>query len=202
MKTYKKILLGKVDNEKIYLSAPSWNCDWYWGFGYIGNKNCHYHIDGLSKDCNLHDGLINHFGDSLRVQPSTLWTLVELFKTFYTLKETAEVLGHGGVNLIPNPCKDLILNTKEVERINKVVLPSIFDEIYKILENYTSFERDINKIKSLLIEGNTHSIVDLMLTNYISPDDLKNYINRHDFQVVHSLYWDTYHAIKKAKVNK
>ena len=46
---YNKIKLGVVNNETIYLTPPSWDCDWYWGFGYLGNKNCHYHIDGLNK---------------------------------------------------------------------------------------------------------------------------------------------------------
>ena len=46
----KKTFIGTVDGEKIYLSAPSWDCGWYWGFGYLGNNNCHYHVDGLKKE--------------------------------------------------------------------------------------------------------------------------------------------------------
>ena len=65
-----------------------------------------------------------------------IWTLAELFGTFYTLKEAAEVLEHGCSYYTTNPCKDTIINKGEVERINNVVLPAIFDEIYKILESY------------------------------------------------------------------
>ena len=54
-----KIQLGTVDNESIFLSPPSWDCGWYWGFGYLDNKNCHYHLSELSKDYNLFDGIKN-----------------------------------------------------------------------------------------------------------------------------------------------
>lgn len=142
-----KVFIGKRDGERIYLSAPSFDCGWYWGFGYLGNKNCHYHVDGLTKHekynsekkvweyefTNLYDGFKKHFGDTLIVNDSDLWTLCELFKTFYTLKECAEVLGRGGSHYTNNPCKDIIINKQETERINNVVLPEIFEEIYKIL---------------------------------------------------------------------
>jgi hypothetical protein len=48
----KKWLLGytKVDRygsrEPVYLEDFSWDCEWYWGGGYIGNKNFHAHFDG------------------------------------------------------------------------------------------------------------------------------------------------------------
>lgn len=133
LSNYKKVLIGYNNNEPIYLSPPSWDCGWYWGFGYLGNKNCHYHVDGLAKDCNLFDGFKKHFGETLKVTDKQLWTLCELFKTFYILKETAEVLGIGGAHYTNNPCKDLIINKEEVERINNIVLPQIFEEIYKVL---------------------------------------------------------------------
>lgn len=152
LRNYKeKTYIGEHNGERIYLSAPSWDCGWYWGFGYLGNKNCHYHVDGLTKIenynfekqvwqyefVNLYDGLKKHFGDSFIIKnDSDIWTLAELFKTFYTLKETSEVLGRGGSHYTNNPCKDVIINTDEVNRINENVLPAIFDEIYKILGKY------------------------------------------------------------------
>lgn len=129
-----KYLLGTVDNENIYLSAPSWDCNWYWGFGYLGNKNCHYHLNGLNKDKNLFDAIKEHFGDSLKISEKNLWTFCELVQTAYSLKETAEVLGRGGSHYSNNPCSDLIKNTDEVTRINSIVLPAIFNEIDKILK--------------------------------------------------------------------
>lgn len=146
----KKLFLGTHDNEKIYPSAPSWDCDWYWEFGYLGNKDCHYHVDGLKKIenynfdtgsrqyefVNLYDGFKKHFNDFIVTNDKDIWVLAELFETFYTLKETAEVLGRGGAHMTTNPCKNIIINKKEVKRINEYVLPSIFLAIYDILLKY------------------------------------------------------------------
>ena len=133
LRDYSKIYIGKNNDEKIYLSPPSWDCDWYWGFGYLGNKNCHYHFDGLSKDKNLYAGIIEHFGDSLVVKTSEIRTFAELIQTFYELRN---ILGRGGAHLSSNPCKSLITNEKEVNLINEFILPAVFDEIYKILDRY------------------------------------------------------------------
>ena len=96
LRHYNKIYLGKnIYNEKIYLDAPSWECGWYWSFGYLGNKNCHYHVDGLKKDgnnnyINLFDGLKKEFRDTFIVkEDGDVWVLAELFETFYTLKKAA-----------------------------------------------------------------------------------------------------------------
>lgn len=133
-----RIYIGSVDHaEKIYFSAPSWDCDWYWGFGYLGNKYCHYHLDGLNKDKNLFDAIKEHFTGGLckaLQNDDNLWKFCELVKTAYTLKETAEVLGRGGSHYTNNPCSELIKNTEEVERINNKVLPAIFGEIYNIIK--------------------------------------------------------------------
>ncbi len=50
-----KVLFG-VDNESkenIYISKPTWDCDSYWSFGYLGNRNCHYHLDGYANGRNI-----------------------------------------------------------------------------------------------------------------------------------------------------
>lgn len=212
LSNYTKILLGCNNNEPIYLSPPSWDCNWYWGFGYLGNRNCHYHVDGLTKietynsdakvfttkSVNLYDGFVEHFGNTLRVRKSDLWTLVELFKTFYILKETAEVLGRGGSHYTTNPAKDLIINKDEVTRINNVVLPQIFEEIYKILYRNADNEKINKNLVSLNLKGNTNKLVDFMLENNIKTDDLKDIegLTKDDFNNIHSYYWKRYHANK------
>ena len=36
-------LLGiNQENEKVWLEKPSWDCDWYWGFGYVEIFNQNY----------------------------------------------------------------------------------------------------------------------------------------------------------------
>ena len=201
---YKKVLLGIHDGEKIYLSPPSWDCGWYWGFGYLGNKNCHYHIDGLKEvetynlekkvweheSYNLYDGLIKHFGDSLMIRRSNLWEFAELFETFYKLRDIAEVYNRGGSHYTTNPCKDLIINKDEVKRINEVILPAIFENIYRIIELGQSLDKDIKEVVRLFNEGDTTKTVQYMFDNHITPEDLKDQkkISYNDYNVIHKYY--------------
>ena len=63
-----------------------------------------------------------------------LWAFCELALTIYTLKETAEVLGRGGSHMAKNPCADLIKDTGEVARINKLVIPTCLDTLYDLIK--------------------------------------------------------------------
>ena len=152
----KQFLIGAVDGENIYLRSPSWDCNWYWGFGYLGNKNCHYHLNGLMRDKNLYDGLKEHFGDSLEIPEHLLWEFCELVSTAYKLKETAEVLGRGGSHYTNNPCQKVIMNIEESNRINGVVLPAIFDELNNLLfikcKEKIKFEVSLKKVISHKIQ--------------------------------------------------
>ena len=119
-----KLHLGKRDGEQIYYYLPSWNCGWYWGFGYLGNENLHYHLDKYSP--------LSDINDDMELVPAikkNLWKFWELVKTAYVLREAAEVLGRGGAHITNNPCQSVIKNKEEVTRINEIVLPSIFKEI-------------------------------------------------------------------------
>ena len=143
----------KEDGVKIYLTSPKWDCGWYWSFGYLGNKDEHYHLssyqskqhlfkleDGSFKvitenrNKNMRDCLLEDYNLNPKVEEN-LWKFCELAKTAYTLKETAEVLGRGGSHYTSNPAKDIIQNEAEVKRINEVVLPAIFAEIDKIFSD-------------------------------------------------------------------
>ena len=46
--TEKKWFLGYLKGTKksVYLKDFEWECDWYWGGGYIGNSSFHAHFDG------------------------------------------------------------------------------------------------------------------------------------------------------------
>jgi len=143
MKTFKnidwntKIFFGinKETNERIYLDKPSWDCGWYWGFGYLGNKDCHYHLSSYKngRNINMYDALITDYDLNAKIKEN-LWEFCELVESSYVLKETAEVLGRGGSHYTTNVCSDIIKNEVEVKRINEVVLPKIFDALYKIIK--------------------------------------------------------------------
>lgn len=147
-------LLGKKDGINYWLEAPSWDCGWYWGCGYVetySNNSCperardissHQHFDGLffnKKNKNGYDAFLEFF-DEITLEKKEVWTFVELMKTIYTLKDTAEVLGRGGSHYTTNPCKDVIINNEEVKRINEIILPALFEEVKILLTVYKNEE--------------------------------------------------------------
>lgn len=137
----KDIYLLGVDKhgDKLWLEAASWDCNWYWGMGYVETYTnqdnpsiakditSHSHVDGLLKDC-------HHFNEVLIESVLTdkeSWELADLYKSFYTLKDTAEIFHTGNSNLTTT---GIDLKDKQLEtHINKVVLPKIFERIYEIL---------------------------------------------------------------------
>ena len=122
--------------ENIYLYAPEWNCDWYWGFGYIGNNNLHTHLNWLSdkKNINLYDVLEEYFPNGWCITTmNDKWTFCEIIKTIYSLRSIAEVYNRGGSHYTNNPCSELIKNKTEYERINTILIPELIDEMYKLL---------------------------------------------------------------------
>lgn len=132
-----KVFIGEADGLNEYLARPSWDCDWYWGFGYLQNEDIHHHVNNIDNNKNIYDALISYYGDTLNPKLTAndnknLWVFCELMATFYTLKKTAEVLGRGGSHYTNNQIKDLIINNNEVKRINEIIMPALFDEIYKL----------------------------------------------------------------------
>ena len=189
-----KTFLGINNGKKIYLTAPSWDCGWYWGFGYLGNKDCHYHVDSMEKDVPFYEKFEKHFGSTFIVRPSQKYLIAELFKTFYSLKETAEVLGRGGSHITSNPCKEIIKNESEVKRINEIVLPAIFDEIYKILESNAKNESLFDELIEIYELGFSN-VVEFMFKNKLTPDDIKH-LTGLNWSGIRSEYYKQLHAKK------
>ena len=123
-----KVYFGyhKEMKEKIYLFRPKWDCGWYWGFGYLGNENCHYHLHNYAngRKINMYDALKNDYVLNTKIERD-LWKFCELVKTIYSLRETGEILNRGGSHYSSNPFKELIKNDKEYKRINEIVLPEM-----------------------------------------------------------------------------
>ena len=132
---YPRVFLGiSVEDERIYLSPPSWDCDWYWGWGCIGNKNCHYHLSSMFEKIDMHTGIEEHFKTFAITNDKDLWTFCELVRTFYCLRETSDVLTRGGSHYTNNPCQELIEDADYAKHINTVLIPAIFAETYKLFE--------------------------------------------------------------------
>lgn len=152
-------LLGqRKDGKYIWLESASWDCDWYWGFGYIesytNNKHpelsrdisSHSHWTGLigkqeyydtEKSCfRLGTDYIHHLNDNPDMGSTVLtdqesWELADLMQSFYTLKDTAE-LYHTGNSHLTSTTIDL-KNQEQENYINKTLMPRIFNRVYQIL---------------------------------------------------------------------
>lgn len=131
----------------VFISCPTWDCGWSWGFGYLqrwnarrGDIDFHTHINSqFSKDkdgrgCNWYTGMQDLFdqGDVFE-NDKQRWKFLEIVKTIYNLKMTAEVLGRGGSHYGNNPLSEEIKNHDEVRRINEYLIPKLIDEMYKVL---------------------------------------------------------------------
>lgn len=142
-------LLGRLNGKKIWLEQATWDCDWYWGFGYIEtytndnnpekardiSMHTHYNSICFKKDEETKN-YIYILSDITGLTECTLtrseqWQLSELMKSFYTLKESSAFFYRGKSN-----SADVNINFKDDDiynKINKEILPSIFSEIYKLL---------------------------------------------------------------------
>lgn len=138
-------LLGADENGvKYWLEAPSWECGWYWGFGYIETyTNNDY--PSKSKDINSHEHATDFMskwftewnGSKPQLAVMTFteregWELSELFKQFYFLKESAEYFKNGKANV-----SDTVAPRWEkpefVTEINQILIPAITSRILEIL---------------------------------------------------------------------
>lgn len=129
MASFDKILLGKLkadagtcaDGENIWLEKHKWDCGWYWGFGYVGNKNCHFHFDSLLY---IKDGkgsvkyTANDLFESTKITDKEWWVIRDLFVQAYALKKAAEVYQMGGHQSTEPGVTDVIRNTALAKQIN------------------------------------------------------------------------------------
>jgi hypothetical protein len=147
-----RIKIGTDSNgETIFMDKPTFDCEWYWSFGYLGNKNMHYHLEAYqSKDRHfttdkgefvcltekrnlcMRDCLEADY-DLVDSVKDNLWQFCELALTIYALKKTAEVLGRGGSHMTTNPCKEVIKNAEEVKRLNEVVIPELCQTLWDLI---------------------------------------------------------------------
>lgn len=143
------VLLGMdSDGVKYWIPTPSWDCNWYWGFGYIQTRNEHSHISGMfgkqevydfeKKGWILSSEYVHNLFDSNKLVAYTFdekegWELSELFQSFYKLKEAAELFHTGGAHISNNPCAFLLKNKEYEDNINSVLIPAVTAKIIEIL---------------------------------------------------------------------
>lgn len=136
-------LLGKrkEDGKKVYLVAPSWDCNWYWGFGYVQTYEkkdlCdHQHFNDLFLKENIFDSFKEYFIETT-LDDNEIWQLLGYMEEFYVMEKYAELLQYG--NHITSRAKNILCeknqeaNKQETERINKTLLPELFEKIDELL---------------------------------------------------------------------
>jgi len=155
-------LLGEdAGGINYWLEGPTWECNWYWGFGYVEtytnnknprkstDKNSHQHIDSsfLGKQ-EYYDHVtkawkqgeyIHNLYDSPKFIKTTFdeqtgWILSELFNEFYTLKKAAELFHRGGAHTITSPLQSLLKIPEYEKHINEVLIPAITAKIIELLK--------------------------------------------------------------------
>ena len=164
----KVYLLGAgKDGTKYWLEAPSWDCGWYWGFGYVETYtrnddparsrdiSSHGHWSGfvgqqheydfkLSKE--VKTKWVSHINECPTLAQTVLsdgesWIISDLMRRFYALKETAEIL-HSGTAHLTSRGDHKTKNDEFLKWINEVELPAIFKAVTDILTPKASTEED------------------------------------------------------------
>lgn len=159
----KNVYLLGADKDGIlyWLEAPSWDCGWYWGFGYVetyrnnrepskaNDIDSHQHIkstflgkkeyyDNNVKGWKLGEYIHNIYDCPILEQTTfdekTGWVLSELFEEFYTLQKTAELFHTGGAHVTTSPLKDILTKPDYEKHINEVLLPAITSKIIELLK--------------------------------------------------------------------
>lgn len=143
----KHYLLGiNKNDEYVWLEAPSWDCGWYWGFGYLhtftNNKqpersrdlDSHQHFDSLflSGPACPRDMFKKYFKSTV-LADSEIWELCDYMQTFYTLKSAAELFKHGYSYQTEKAKIDELKSSEQQDLVNKVWLPEVFKRVENLL---------------------------------------------------------------------
>ena len=141
----KNYFLGLNKNgDKMWLVAPSWDCGWYWGLGYIKTYQqnwspsnardilCHTHFDYVFPTS---DSFVDEFNDTPFTR-NEKWKIYEYMKELYTLRHYADMMHRNGMNITKGSKalkEENEENYKEYNRINNILIPNVWEELEAIL---------------------------------------------------------------------
>lgn len=144
LKMSEKIFLGTVrdgiegmniSGENLYIEKHSFDRDWYWSFGYIGNKDVHMHFSELLYPDTKKSGYNVYNASELFKRPyysdEDWWIIRDLFVQAYALGKAAEVYKCSG-RQTSKPETRIILSYDMHKRIN-ADLEKVLDSIWEIL---------------------------------------------------------------------
>lgn len=130
-------LLGKdAEGNKWYMPEFSWDCDWYWGGGYVqsyGKNWGHFHFKEF-----LNAYVVDNFRKFFVETPLTdneIYQLADLMNSFYVARKFSDLIYRGNSNFTGSIDTDDILKDEvEYRKINKEIIPALAQKIYKLLD--------------------------------------------------------------------
>ena len=144
----KDVYLLGVDKQgkKRYLEAPSWDCDWYWGFGYIESytnennptkskdicEHTHFDILFLQGQKNAYDMFKDFFKETVLTNDE-IWKLCDYMHSFYTLRKAAELFNLGDSHYTSRAYSEIIKNAEMEREINQTMIPEITRLVLELL---------------------------------------------------------------------
>jgi len=141
----KYYLLGtrKEDNKKVWLEEGHFDCNWYWGTGYVEIFNTSYtdieehtHFDSLFLETNIYDSFKDYFKETTLCD-NEIWVILELMKTIYQLRHTSDTIHQKGSYITESNTEKHIFNEdiykKMYDKINNEDIPRLLEEVYKLL---------------------------------------------------------------------
>lgn len=140
-------LLGKDKfGQYRWLEKHSWECGWYWGFGYIesytNNRNPrlskditeHTHFDYLFfRGEKTHTDAFEDLFEECTLTKDEIWKVCELFSTAYKLKDAAGLFSMGSSGITDNALSSKLKNKEFAEKTNGM-LNEVLNEVLKILD--------------------------------------------------------------------
>ena len=164
-----QFLLGKKDGEKYWLEKASFDCGWYWGIGYVehytgngaGDKTWrgHSHFDYLflkgPSDCKT---MFDSFFEETPFTSDEIWQILELMQSAYTCRTYSDMLYTGGSHITSRVRVEVIKNDAEYGRLNNAVIPSILNEVYKIMMTGETSTEVFHELKTLVPWGDEEDV--------------------------------------------
>lgn len=133
---YPRITIGKYNDKSIDLVPPSWDCDWYWGFGYLSNRDLWTHLSVLLTHPTPKT-LNQQLTDFIITDENDTWIFIELVLSIYHLRSQAEFYKRGYKGITEhNPCRKLNQNRDMYVHINTILIPAHFKALYELLSKY------------------------------------------------------------------
>lgn len=137
-----RVLLGRVkvgastyaDGEPLFITKHKWDCGWYWGFGYIGNRHTHFHFDSLLTGS---PRMASDLFSDTKLTDAQWWIIRDLFIQAYALHKAAAVYRHGGHQTSKKDTTDLIQNPAMAATLN-ADLQKVLDALWAYVVAATS----------------------------------------------------------------